>query len=148
MVLLAHVTSLPPLSSSPWAIVILILVVVPFILWLWQDVLYRHLLSPFSSFPYAPGHFPLIGHIPRVMAESWGGPMVEWHRTAKKHQSGFYRIFLGPYEWLIPSTGAAIAAVVSRPFDFVVEAGMFELALPESLLTCKNQAHHKVSFDV
>ena len=70
--------------------------------------------------------------------------MTVWHKTTSSHKSGFYRIFMGPYEWLVPVTSQAVSNLVSRPFDFVLESGIFDHSIPESLLTCKNQADHKV----
>src|ERR1700694_4034215 len=57
----------------------------------------------------------LLGNLIRCLNEPWGFPLAEWQNETSPTKSGFYRIFVGPFEYLVPKTPKAVAAIMNNP---------------------------------
>jgi hypothetical protein len=81
------------------------------------------------------------------MKEPWGFPLARWQKTIPTTKSGFYRIFLGPFDFVIPKDIKAVSAVMSQPYVFekpgAVRDGLVE-SLGVGLVSAEGETH-KVS---
>ena len=68
----------------------------------------------------------LLGHLVKFLQEPWGFPLVRWQRTIPSTTHGFYRIFLGPSDYLVPMTPKALAVIMNDPNTFPKTAAVRE----------------------
>ncbi|EHK21645.1 uncharacterized protein TRIVIDRAFT_53015 [Trichoderma virens Gv29-8] len=95
-----------------------------------SSLVYRWFLSPTKSLPHPKDTPFILGNLIPFLSEPWGFPLVRWQRTVATSISGFYRVFLGPYDYLIPKTSQAVMAVMTQPYLFhkpaAVRSGLVE----------------------
>lgn len=68
----------------------------------------------------------ILGHLVQFLQEPWGFPLVRWQETVATSSSGFYRIFMGPSDYLVPMNPKALAAIMNDPNTFAKTAAVRE----------------------
>lgn len=78
------------------------------------------------------------------LAEPWGFPLARWQKAIPTTKSGFYRVFLGPFDYLIPKSSQAVTAVMSQPYVFEKPAAVRDglvVSLGVGLVAAEGEQH-------
>jgi len=70
--------------------------------------IYRWFLSPLRRLDYPKDGNFFLGNIGRLFLEQWGLQIADWEKTVS---GGLYRVFIGPFEWVVPTSPEALSAV-------------------------------------
>ncbi|TFA99766.1 Cytochrome P450 72A13 [Trichoderma ghanense] len=111
-----------------------------------SSLVYRWLLSPTKGLPHPKDTPFILGNLIPFLSEPWGIPLVRWQRTVPATASGFYRVFLGPFDYLIPKSSQAVNTIMAQPYLFHKPAAVRD-GLVESLgvgLVAAEGSVHKV----
>ncbi|EOO00297.1 putative cytochrome p450 protein [Phaeoacremonium minimum UCRPA7] len=98
-------------------------------------VVYHSLNTPF-----------VLGNLVPFLAEPWGFPLARWQKAIPTTKSGFYRVFLGPFDYLIPKSSQAVTAVMSQPYVFEKPAAVRDglvVSLGVGLVAAEGDQHRK-----
>jgi hypothetical protein len=78
------------------------------------------------------------------MKEPWGFPLARWQKNMPSTKSGFYRVLLGPFDFVIPKDGKAVSTVMSQPYVFekppAIRDGLVE-SLGVGLVSAEGETH-------
>ncbi|KAK3365840.1 cytochrome P450 [Lasiosphaeria ovina] len=112
----------------------------------YSSLIYRWYLSPTKDLPHPKGTPFFLGNLIPFLSEPWGFPLARWQRTVTASPSGFYRVFLGPFDFLIPKSSQAVTAVMSQPYVFekppAVRDGLVE-TLGVGLVAAEGDVHRR-----
>lgn len=85
-----------------------------------------------------------FGNLIPFILEPWGFCLERWQASIPETRSGFYRIFLGPIDMLVPKTAKAIGMIMNQPYLFqkpaAVRDGLIE-TLGIGLVTAEGETH-------
>ncbi|KAK3327461.1 cytochrome P450 [Cercophora scortea] len=88
----------------------------------------------------------VLGNLIPFLREPWGFPLARWQLNMPNTKSGFYRIFLGPFDFLIPKSSQAVTAIMSQPYVFekpaAVRDGLVE-SLGVGLVAAEGDVHRR-----
>ncbi|KAL6806281.1 cytochrome P450 [Trichoderma sp. SZMC 28013] len=111
-----------------------------------SSLIYRWFLSPTKSLPHPKDTPFVLGNLIPFLSEPWGFPLVRWQRTVPTTTSGFYRVFLGPFDYLIPKSSQAVTTVMTQPYLFhkpaAVRDGLVE-SLGVGLVAAEGSVHKR-----
>ncbi|RFU74920.1 cytochrome p450 [Trichoderma arundinaceum] len=130
------VASYLKLSGASYNTILLSFILVPVTQQLlslgYSSLIYRWFLSPTKSLPHPKDTTFILGNLIPFRSEPWGFPLARWQRTVPNTVSGFYRVFLGPFDYLVPKSSHALTAIMTQPYLFHKPAAVRE-GLVESL---------------
>ncbi|KAK0635777.1 cytochrome P450 [Bombardia bombarda] len=110
------------------------------------SLVYRWFISATKHLPHPKNTPFVLGNLVPFLAEPWGFPLVRWQPTIPTTASGFYRIFLGPFDFVIPRTSQAVTTIMSQPYTFVkpkaVRDGLVE-SLGVGLVSAEGDDHRR-----
>ncbi|KAK3685832.1 cytochrome P450 [Podospora appendiculata] len=110
----------------------------------YSSLVYRWYLSPTKQLPYPEDTPFVLGNLIPFLREPWGFPLARWQLNMPNTKSGIYRIFLGPFDFLIPKSSQAVTAIMSQPYVFekpaAVRDGLVE-SLGAGLVAAEGDVH-------
>ncbi|EGR44543.1 uncharacterized protein TRIREDRAFT_37950, partial [Trichoderma reesei QM6a] len=108
------------------------------------SLVYRWFLSPTKDLPHPQDTSFILGNLIPFLSEPWGFPLARWQLTVPSTASGFYRIFLGPFDYLIPKSSKAVNTIMTQPYLFhkpaAVRDGLVE-SLGVGLVAAEGHVH-------
>ncbi|PTB62120.1 cytochrome P450 [Trichoderma citrinoviride] len=111
-----------------------------------SSLVYRWFLSPTKDLPHPKDTPFLLGNLIPFLSEPWGMPLARWQLTVPPTASGFYRVFLGPFDYLIPKSSQAVSTIMSQPYLYhkpaAVRDGLVE-SLGVGLVAAEGSVHKK-----
>lgn len=113
---------------------------------IYRCTIYRFCVSPFRDLPFPKvclrcvctveaiqmliqhnqSDRGFLGHLVQFLQEPWGFPLVRWQQIVTTSRSGFYRIFMGPSDYLVPMNSRALSAIMNDPGTFPKTAAVRE----------------------
>ncbi|RDA85775.1 hypothetical protein CP532_6296 [Ophiocordyceps camponoti-leonardi (nom. inval.)] len=112
----------------------------------WTTFVYPHLVSPLRRLPEPKGAHWLLGHAPRLMGPSAGGPLREWITEMKHDGLIRYRFAFNRERLLVASPRALAEVLVTRSYDFRKPAAVrttLGRVLGNGLLLAEGEEHRR-----
>ncbi|KAH0494650.1 hypothetical protein TgHK011_008241 [Trichoderma gracile] len=111
-----------------------------------SSLIYRWFISPTKGLPHPQDTPFVLGNLIPFLSEPWGFPLVRWQPTVPPTASGFYRVFLGPFDYLIPKSSQAVNTIMTQPYLFhkpaAVRDGLVE-SLGVGLVSAEGSVHKR-----
>ncbi|KAK3377979.1 cytochrome P450 [Podospora didyma] len=110
------------------------------------SLVYRWFVSSTKALPHPKDTPFILGNLIPFLSEPWGFPLSRWQADIPSTASGFYRIFLGPFDFLIPKSTQAVTAIMTQPYLFekpaAVRDGLVE-SLGTGLVAAEGDVHRR-----